>query len=321
MPSQRRKTAVAWLSVISNTTLVLLKLIVGLLIGSVSVMSEAIHSGVDLLAAIIALFAVKTAGKPADKDHPFGHGKIENISGTVEALLIFLAAGWIIFEALKKLLHHQGAVEDPVWGVAIMLISAVANLYVSGRLFKVGTETDSIALQADAWHLRTDVYTSAGVMLGLLVITAGKLFWPDVDLSWVDPVAALAVALLIIHAAWELTMQSGRDLLDASLPSDEEAWIIQHIMRLYPSVRGYHNLRTRKAGQTRFIEFHLIVEADMLVEDAHRVSEDMTSGIEERFPGAHVTVHIEPCDGKCFGHCLEGCLLTEEERQLMPHKS
>lgn len=319
MPSQRRKTAVAWLSVISNTTLVLLKLIVGLLIGSVSVMSEAIHSGVDLLAAIIALFAVKTAGKPADKDHPFGHGKIENISGTVEALLIFLAAGWIIFEALKKLLHHQGAVDHPVWGVAIMLISAVANQYVSGKLFKVGKETDSIALQADAWHLRTDVYTSAGVMLGLLVITAGKLFWPHVDLYWVDPVAALAVALLIIHAAWELTMQSGRDLLDASLPSDEESWIIQQIMRLYPSVRGYHNLRTRKAGQTRFIEFHLIVEAGMSVEDAHNLSEVMTRDIEKHFLNSHVTVHIEPCDGKC--HCLEGCLLPEEERKQMLHKS
>ena len=133
------------------------------MIGSVSVISEAIHSGVDLLAAVIALFAVRKSAKPADEDHPFGHDKVENISGTVEALLIFLAAGWIIFEAVKKLIDPE-PLDEAGWGVAVMLLSVAANIIVSKKLFSVGEETDSVALKADAWHLATDVYTSLGVM-------------------------------------------------------------------------------------------------------------------------------------------------------------
>lgn len=314
MDTLGRKTAVAWLSVGSNTTLVIGKLIIGLAIGSVSIISEAIHSGVDLLAAIIALVAVRTAGKPADEKHPFGHGKIENISGTVEALLIFLAAGWIIFEAIKRLLNPEHGIEHASWGVAVMFISAVANIIVSNKLFKIGRETDSVALQADAWHLRTDVYTSAGVMVGMLVVWLGHFVLPNVDFGWVDPVAAIAVAVLILKAAYNLTMESGRDLLDASLPLAEEQWIRDYIVRLRPTVCGFHYLRTRKAGSVRFIEFHLIVESDMSVEDAHRVSEVMTCDIEDRFPGSHVIVHIEPCDGTCKPNCLDGCLLEEDER-------
>ena len=155
----------------------LLKLAVGITIGSVSVMSEAIHSGVDLLAAIIALLAVRTSGKPADGDHPFGHGKVENVSGTVEAILIFVAAGWIIYEAAKKLRNPE-PIEEAGIGVAVMLISVVANIMISRMLFKVGKETDSVALLADAWHLRTDVYTSLGVMAGLAIIFLGGIFFP-----------------------------------------------------------------------------------------------------------------------------------------------
>jgi cation diffusion facilitator family transporter len=147
----KRKASVALLSIASNSTLVLLKIVVGVMIGSVSIMSEAIHSGVDLLAAVIAFLAVRTAGKPADQDHPFGHGKVENISGAVEALLIFLAAGWIIVEAVEKL-KSPVPLDYPGWGAAVMLISAAVNILVSARLFEVGKETDSVALQADAWH-------------------------------------------------------------------------------------------------------------------------------------------------------------------------
>src|SRR5512136_12039 len=184
METDQRKRRVALLSVISNTTLVVLKLAVGLAISSVSVISEAIHSGVDLIAAAIAYYSVRTSGIPADREHPFGHGKIENVSGTVEAVLIFLAAGWIIFEAVKKLLHPR-PMEEAGWGIAVMLVSSAANLAVSQRLFKVGRETDSVALQADAWHLRTDVYTSAGVMLGLVAIWIGDLLIPGLNLQWV----------------------------------------------------------------------------------------------------------------------------------------
>jgi len=310
--AQSQKTTVAWLSVISNTSLVAGKLIIGMMIGSVSIISEAIHSGVDLLAAMIALFAVHTAGKPADDDHPYGHGKIENISGTVEALLIFLAAAWIIYEAVHKLLA-PGSLGHLGWGVAVMFISALVNTIVSARLFAVGRATDSVALQADAWHLRTDVYTSAGVMVSLAVMWLAKQFF-GLTLSWLDPVAAIFVALLILKAAFNLTMQSARDLLDASLPADEEQWIRDYLSHLRPTVHGFHHLRTRKAGSVRFVEFHLIVESAMSVEESHRVAEEITSEIEEHFLGSHAFVHVEPCDGQCQPTCLAGCLLSEVER-------
>ncbi len=152
------------------------------MIGSVSLISEAMHSGVDFLAALIALFAVKTSGKAADIDHPFGHGKFENISGTIEALLIFLAAVWIIYEAIEKLIHPL-PLEDVVLGVAIMLISVVVNTFVSNIIFRVSKETDSIALKAEAWHLRTDIYTSLGVMSALTVIWLGGILRPDLNFA------------------------------------------------------------------------------------------------------------------------------------------
>lgn len=314
-----RKTSVALLSVISNTILVALKLAIGLAIGSVSVISEAIHSGVDLLAAVIALFAVRTAAKPADDDHPFGHQKMENISGTIEAVLIFLAAALIIFEAVKKLLDPEPLVA-PYWGMGVMLLSAVANIIVSHKLFKVGKETDSVALQADAWHLRTDVYTSAGVMAGLGLIWLGEWIFPGTHFHWIDPAAAICVALLIIKAAWELTMQSGRDLMDASLPPEEEQLIKEHLAKRYPVVRAYHRLRTRKAGSQRFVQFHLLVSADMSVEESHRLHDEIVQSIREHFPGCNVIIHIEPCDAKCETRCI-GCLVSEEDKARIRAKA
>jgi cation diffusion facilitator family transporter len=316
MEADKKKKQVALLSVVSNSILVALKLAVGLVIGSVSVISEAIHSGVDLIASGIAYYSVRTSGMPADREHPFGHGKIENISGTVEALLIFLAAAWILYEAVQKIVR-PAPLELAFWGVAVMLLSAVMNTMVSRKLFQVGKETDSVALIADGWHLRTDVYTSAGVMMGLAVIWAASRFAPGVDLHWVDPAAAIAVAVLIIKAAWDLTVQSARDLLDVQLPGDEIAWLESLILQHQPVVKGYHKLRTRKAGNFRFVEFHIKVDPNMTVQSSHDITDDFSREIRGRFPGASVTIHIEPCDGSCTGSCLEGCLLTEQERQAV----
>ena len=319
MEGQQLKSAVALLSVVSNTTLVILKLAVGLLIGSVSVISEAIHSGVDLVAAIIALVAVRTGGKPADQKHPFGHGKIENISGTVEAVLIFVAAAWIIYEAIKKLIHPQ-EIESPGWGVAVMGGSAAVNLVVSHLLFKVGRKTDSVALQADGWHLRTDVYTSVGVMAGLAIIWTGEnaYRWTGAailkDLHWVDPLAAMAVAMLIIHAAWKLTAQSAADLLDATLPPEEEAQIREVLAEFVPRVRGFHRMRTRKAGPMRFIEFHIFVDGAMTVGESHALAHEVAARIGEQFPGSSVTAHVEPCSGDCTRACADDCLLGADQR-------
>lgn len=321
MDIHQQKSAVALLSVASNTVLVVLKVLTGVAIGSVSVISEGIHSGVDLFAAIIALFAVRMVRHPADQRHPFGHGKMENLSGTIEALLIFVAAGWIISEAIQKLWNPQ-PLEATTWGCAVMLVSTVVNIIVSHRLFKVGRATQSVALQADAWHLRTDVYTSFGVMLAMAAIGGGKLIRPDCNLDWLDPVAAMVVALLIIKAAYHLTVESARDLLDISLAPEEESWMRAFIAGHYPAVKGYHHLRTRKAGADRFVEFHLVVNPRMSVEKSHQLAESITQGIRHQFPGTTVTVHIEPCNGYCSSNCRANCLMSaEEQRAVRAHKN
>lgn len=308
---KEQKIKAAIISVISNTTLVLLKLVIGLRIGSVSVISEAIHSGVDLVAALIAWFAVRTSDKPADEEHPFGHGKFENISGTIEALLIFVAAIWIILEAVNKLKHPE-PIQALGWGVGVMLVSSVVNFWISKYLFKVGQETDSIALQADAWHLRTDVYTSAGVMVGLAVIWGGEKLYPGMELDWVDPAAAIGVAMLIVKAAYNLTVQSARDLLDVSLPNEDEAAIRNQIAAFNPPILAYHSMRTRKSGSYRFAEFTLMMDAEMSVEASHDIADAVSNAISSQFPGTTVTIHIEPCNRDCIPKCLEGCFVQNQ---------
>jgi cation diffusion facilitator family transporter len=280
----------------------------------VSILSEAIHSGVDLVASIIALFSVKTSSLPPDKRHPFGHGKIENISGTIEALLIFAAAGWIVFEAFQKLREPE-PFQALEWGVGVMMFSVIANFLVSKMLFKVAKETDSVALEADAWHLRTDVYTSLGVMVSITLIWAGQAFSQEVNLDWLDPVTAIAVAVLIIKAAYDLTIRSSKDLLDTTLPHEEEDWIRQRILHHRPVICGFHQLRTRKSGHFRFVEFHLKVDPEMSVQISHAITEDLSLGIEKQFPSTSVMIHIEPCDGDCEGNCLKGCLLPDQQRR------
>ena len=313
MNTQQKKVAVAWLSVLSNTTLVIFKIIVGLAIGSVAVISEAIHSGIDLIASAVALFAVNKSGKPADRSHPFGHGKIENISGAFEALLIFVAAGWIFYEAIHKLMAPT-PVEGVGWGVAIMAFSSALNWFISALLFKVGRETHSVALQADAWHLRTDVYTSGGVMVGLILIEVGEKLFPGIHFHWIDPVAAIIVALLILKAAAVLTQDSIRDLLDTMIPAEEETWIHDCIGKFAPTVCGFHNLRTRRTGHIRFMDVHLLVDGHMTVYESHRIANEIERDVEAQYPGSSVTIHVEPCLKRCTSRCMSGCLLPANEQ-------
>ena len=312
MDKARRKSRVAALSVLSNSTLVVFKLLVGLFIGSVSVISEAIHSGVDLVAALIAFFAIHAANKPADEKHTFGHGKYENLSAAIEGALIFIAACWISYEAIKRLMF-PGPVETPGWGVLIMGISAITNLVVSRKLFKVGKETDSMALVADGWHLRTDVWTSAGVAFGLLMYYLGRIFFPELPLLWIDPVVALGVAGLIIKAAWQLTSESVTALLDVSLPQDEEAFITEIISSFFPQAKSFHKLKTRKSGPDRFIEFHLVVHKDLTVKMAHDICDDITKLILAKLPNATVMIHTEPCLDSCQGLCQGTCAIFESD--------
>ena len=286
------KTKAAQLSIISNTVLIVIKLVVGIMMQSVSVISEAVHSGIDLIAAIIAWFAVRESGKPADSQHPFGHGKIENVSGTIEAVLIFGAAIYIIWEAIQKLIKGTVEIENIWLGAAVMAISALANYLVSRHLLNVAIKTDSVALEADAMHLRTDVYTSVGVLAGLAAI---KL----TGIAMLDPLVAIAVACLILKAAYDLTKSAFFHILDIKLPDDEEN-IIHDVMKEHSHLfLEYHKLRTRKAGHIRHVDMHLRVPKLMTVEMGHNLSHQISSDIESKLAHSHVLVHIEPCKGQC----------------------
>lgn len=295
-----KKVKVAQLSVLSNTLLVLFKLVVGIAINSVSVISEAIHSGLDLLAALLALFAVRQSGKPPDEQHQYGHGKIENISGVIEAILIFIAAIWIIREAVHKLL--VGArVETPVWGLIVMGFSGIVNYIISTVLMKTAKATDSVALEADAWHLRTDVYTSLGVAVGLLLLLL-------TGYQLLDPLIAIGVALLIIKASFDLTIKAFFPLLDTSLPSDEEETIKQIIDDYGTQYISFHKLRTRKAGSERHIDLHLVVPETRSIAISHELCDDIEKAVKDRFPGSHVLIHVEPCrNGDDCLACPEPC--------------
>ena len=293
MHATARKTQVAALSVLSNSLLVAGKLAIGLTIGSVSVISEALHSAVDLVASVIAWASVRVSGKPADAKHPFGHGKIENLSGTIEAVLIAVAAVWIIIEAVGRLRHPE-PVEHAGLGVAIMAVSAVVNWAISQRLFRIGRETDSVALIADAWHLRTDVYASLGVMAGLAILTVGGWCWPTLDLGWVDPVAAILVALLILQAAWELTISAGRDLLDVGLPPEEVEVILGLIRKADGDILSVGALCSRKSGAERHVEVTVGVPPHLTIDLAHSIADRIEAAIDARYPGTRTTVHVEP---------------------------
>ncbi|MGO9952869.1 MAG: cation diffusion facilitator family transporter [Dissulfurispiraceae bacterium] len=320
MHKKSHKVRVAQLSVASNASLVIMKLTVGLLVGSVSVISEAIHSGVDLLASSIALLSVRKAEDPADKDHPFGHGKIENLSGTIEALLIFLAAGWIIIEAFKKVLAPT-PLESMEWGIMVMFISATANTLISQMLFKTGRETDSVALLAEGWHLRTDVYTSLGVMFGLGAIWVGARILPDIELRWLDPLAALIVSVLLIKTAYKLFIRAVHDLLDTKLPDHEENMIRQAIAEYSQQIRGFHQLRTRKSGHDRFVDFHIKVDPSLTVKESHAIGGLISNRIKTLFAPISVIVHIEPCLGDCTERCLSGCLLSASRRSEIARRA
>ena len=293
------KISAARLSVLSNTILILFKLVVGLMMHSVSVLSEAIHSGIDLVASVIALFAVKESGKPADHEHPFGHGKIENVAGTIEAVLIFGAALFIIWEAVHKLIKGSVQIEHLGVGALVMAVAALANYLVSERLMKVAKQTESVALEADAMHLRTDVYTSVGVFAGLVAIKV-------TGIALLDPIMAIVVACLILKAAYDLTKSAFFHILDIKLPDEEEA-IIHDVMNEYSEhFMGFHKLRTRKSGHIRHIDMHLVVPKLMTVELAHKLSHQISSEIESRLDHSHVLVHIEPCPGEC-DVCVTAC--------------
>jgi cation diffusion facilitator family transporter len=282
------KNRVVLVSIVSNSALIVFKIVAGILMGSVAVISEAIHSSIDLIASVVAYIAIAKADEPADAGHPFGHGKFENISGFFEALLIFFAAGIIVAEAFRRLLHPPAAIVRLDWGIAVMAISTVVNLAVSRTLFHSAKKHGSIAIEADAAHLGADVLTSLGVMAGLLAIRFTHLVF-------LDPIIAIAVAGLIIRSSIDLTLRSIADLADQKLP-DHEIDVIETIIRGHPEITSYHKLRTRKSGPRREIDLHIQVESSTSLRDAHDLCFKVENAVKEAFPGAYVTIHVEPRD-------------------------
>jgi cation diffusion facilitator family transporter len=302
------KEKTARLSVISNTGLVLMKFVVGFAIGSVSIISEAIHSSMDLIAAVIAFFSVRKSAEPPDAQHEFGHGKFEDISGLIEALLIFAAAILIIREALLKLLGNPSELFNPellIFGIAVMGVSALINWYVSHRLMKVAKQSESIALESDAWHLRTDVYTSLGVFLGLILIRL-------TGISLFDPLFAMGVAVVIMKAAYDLVRRSFSDLIDHSIPATDEQRIKFIICEHASDYAGFHDLRTRRSGPDIFIEFHLVVPGTVSVQQSHDLSDHLETDLKVEFPRAVITIHTEPCNEGCT-RCGSFCTFYDKK--------
>lgn len=279
-----KKTRVARLSVISNSLLIAMKLIVGIISGSVSIISEAIHSSMDLVAALIAFFAVRVSDTPPDSRHPYGHGKVENISGVIEGVLILIAAAIIIIEAVKKIIGSHSLPESLWIGAVVMLVSGIVNIIVSRRLYKVARETGSLALEADALHLKTDVYTSLGVAAGLAIIYF-------TGIVWLDPVIAILVALFILKESYNLIARAFSPLLDTSWSEGEVKDLERHLSNMKVT---FHDLRTRVAGNYRFVDLHIELPGDESVGNAHSYCDMIEEGLKDIYSNLTVTIHVEP---------------------------
>jgi cation diffusion facilitator family transporter len=283
----RTKSSAALLSVFSNTFLIALKLVAAGVTGSIAILTEAIHSAVDLMASFVALVSVRRADIPPDEDHPYGHEKVENLAATIEGMLILVGAGIIVFEATRRLV--TGAeIENLGFGIVVVAISAVLNLAVSGLLGRRAKSLASPTLEGDAAHLRADALTSVGVLAGLVLveITGEPAF---------DSIAALAVAVAIVVSGVRIMRRSGSALIDEA-PPPEELDRIEAIISAArpPEMLGYHKLRARRAGARRWIDLHVQFRRGTSLERAHEAAHVLRDAIRAELPSADVLIHVEP---------------------------
>ncbi len=281
------KSSAAILSVVSNSLLIGLKIAAGVITGSIAIITEAVHSSIDLVASVIALISVRKADVPADEEHPYGHEKVENLAAVIEGMLIVVGAGIIIFEATRRLVVGS-SVELPGIGIAVIAFSALANAGVSRLLYRRARSSDSAALEGDAAHLRTDALTSLGVLAGLalVAITGASVF---------DPIAALLVAFAIIVSGIRILTRSSRVLVDEA-PSAEELDLIEEAIEgaRPEEMVGYHKLRARQAGPRRHVDLHVQFRSGITLERAHQLTHQLRDAIEAEIPGADVLIHAEP---------------------------
>jgi cation diffusion facilitator family transporter len=293
--------------VLSNSILILLKVIAGTITGSVAILTEAVHSSIDLVASVVAFFSVRKADEPADDSHRYGHEKIENLAAGIEGLLILIGSAAIAFEAVRHLVNH-GRVHTVGLGIAVVAVSLTANVLVSWRLARTARRTGSPALAGDAAHLGTDALTSAAVLIGLVVVDL-------TGAQWIDPVIALVVAVVVVSTGVRLLAQSSRVLVDESLPPAEVEAIRQAIEALASQgVVGYHELRTRRAGARRYVDLHVQFREGTSLKEAHRTAHELQDLIAARLEGSDVLIHLEPEDRVRPGEVLV------EQPSSSPHR-
>ena len=281
----KRRTAT--LSIVSNTTLILLKVVAATVTGSVALLTEAVHSSVDLIASVVAYYSVRKAAEPADAGHRYGHDKVENLAAAIEAVLMLVGSLAIGIEAVRRLVHG-GATHTLGIGIAVIAGSALVNTVVSTMIGRGAQATNSPALEGDASHLRADALSSAVVFVALVLVDITHT-------QWIDPVAALVVAAWILFAGIRVLTRAGQVLIDESLPREENDRIGEVISGFGErGVVGFHELRTRRGGSQRYVDVHLQFVAGTSLDQAHWVGHDVKDAITEALGGADVLIHIEP---------------------------
>jgi cation diffusion facilitator family transporter len=292
--SQREKQGAAAASVIAAVGLTTIKLLVGLATGSLGILAEAAHSGLDMAAAVMTLLAVRLAGRPADRTHQYGHGKVENFSALLETGLLLATCVWIITEAVHRLAGGASPVEVNVWSFAVMITSIIVDVSRSRMLYRAARKHRSQALEADALHFSTDIWSSAVVLVGLASVLASSRV---AGLEWLrsaDSVAAIMVAVICLYVIAELGIKAVHALLDAAPGGMENA--VTGAAEAVAGVRNCHNVRIRTSGPTVFIDAHILLEGALPLREAHELTDQVEKAIQAVVPGADVTVHAEPFD-------------------------
>ena len=295
MQAQQEKTSVALNSVLAAVGLTAFKIIVGAATNSLGILAEAAHSALDLMAAVMTFFAVRVADKPADKGHPFGHGKVENISALFETLLLLATSGWIIYEAIHRLAAPGTHVEVSIWSFIVMGTSIIIDVSRSRMLYAAAKKHNSQALEADALHFSTDIWSSSVVILGLILVLVARWFPSLAILEKGDAVAALVVAAIVIFVSGELGFRSIQALLDAA-PKDGERDRIIEVVGKIEDIADVHAVRIRSSGASWFVDMHVTMNGRMSLKRSHALTEKVEEKVKKILPGADVTVHVEPLE-------------------------
>ena len=260
-------------SVIAAVGLTGFKIIVGLTTGSLGILAEAAHSGLDLMAAVMTFLAIRISGKPADRNHLYGHGKVENLSALFETLLLLVTCVWIIYEATHRLLHHSAHLEVNYWSFAVMLTSIVVDISRSRVLYRAARKYNSQALEADGLHFSTDIWSSAVVILGLFFVKLSEWVPSLAFLRQADSVAAIMVGLIVVYVSLRLGIRTTQALIDVA-PSGIEKKIISTV-EVLPGVTDCHNVRVRYSGPQPFVDVHVLLDGNQTLKEAHNLTEEI----------------------------------------------